>query len=185
MNLLFYLLGTDGHSLFHLFENTEDRRFFPSVDQPEKAVEMLSKNGFSVKAYDDHTYTHNSSGKIIALADLNENTNNVNDDSRQSKLLRHNNNMSKIFNNLCKQYTNVILVFSGKLNPWIKKLGVSNNHNLVSRHLMATESETFILKDPKTGKALLYSASYPILTIDNDTFPVEGTNTEVYKSFLV
>ncbi|VVC31308.1 ATPase, V1 complex, subunit S1 [Cinara cedri] len=173
----FTMKGTDGHSLFQLFENVKDRRFFPSVDQPEKAVEMLSKNGFTVKAYNDNTYIHNSSGKIIALADFNE-KDNMKDHSRQSTLLKHNNDMSNMFNNLCKQYTNVVLVFSGKLNPWIEKSGLSNNHHLVTRHLMATESKHFILKDSKIRNALVYSASYPTLTADNVTFTVEGTNSE-------
>ncbi|KAL5234550.1 hypothetical protein ACI65C_001960 [Semiaphis heraclei] len=179
----FTMKGTDGHSLFQLFENTKNRRFFPSVDQPEKALEMLSKNGFAVKVYNGDTYG-NSSGKIIALADLNENIHDSNDDSRQTTLLKHNNEVSKIFNSLCTQYTNVVLVFSGKMNPWIEKSEASNAHHLVTRHLMAVDgkSEIFKIVDPK-GKSLIYSVGYPTLSIDNgpDT-PLEpsNTNTNVY-----
>lgn len=174
-----YFVDTHGHSLLKLFENTEESRFFPSVDQPEKAVEMLSKNGFSIKDYNDDTYV-NSSGKIIALADLNENNHNTNDD-RQSTLLKNNDDISKIFNHLCEQYTNVVLLFSGKLNPWSKKTEESNAHNFVTRHLMAADStsEPFIITDSKK-KSLIYSASYPTLSINNgpDT-QLKGYNTEV------
>ncbi|CAI6368050.1 unnamed protein product [Macrosiphum euphorbiae] len=179
----FTMKGTDGHSLFQLFENSEGRRFFPSVDQPEKALEMLSKNDFAVKVYNADTYT-NSSGKIIALADLNENIHDSNDDSRQTTLLKHNNEVSKIFTTLCTQYTNVVLVFSGKMNPWIEKSEASNAHHLMTRHLMAVDgkSEIFKIVDPK-GKSLIYSVSYPTLSVDNgpDT-PLEpsNTNTDVY-----
>ncbi|XP_060881299.1 V-type proton ATPase subunit S1 [Metopolophium dirhodum] len=179
----FTMKGTDGHSLFQLFENSEDRRFFPSVDQPEKALEMLSKNGFAVKVYNADTYK-NSSEKIIALADLNENIHDSNDDSRQTTLLKHNNEVSKIFTALCTQYTNVVLVFSGKMNPWIEKSEASNAHHLVIRHLMAVDgkSEIFKIVDPK-GKSLIYSVSYPTVSVNNgpDT-PLEpsNTNTNVY-----
>jgi V-type H+-transporting ATPase S1 subunit len=179
----FTMKGTDGHSLFQLFENSEDRRFFPSVDQPEKALEMLSKNGFAVKVYNTDTY-QNSSGKIIALADISENAQDSNDDSRQTTLLKHNNEVSKIFTALCTQYTNVVLVFSGKTNPWIEKSEASNAHHLVTRHLMAVDgkSEIFKIVDPK-GKSLIYSISYPTVSVDNgpDT-PLEpsNTNTNVY-----
>lgn len=175
------VIGTDGHSLFQLFENAKERRFFPSVDQPEKALEMLSKNGFAVKDYNADTYA-NSSGKIIALADLNENNRDSNDDSRQSTLLRHNIDVSKIFTALCTQYTNVVLVFSGKVNPWIEKSEASNAHHLVTRHLMAVDgkSEIFKIVDPK-GKSLIYSTSYPTVSVNNgpDT-PLEPSNTNVY-----
>lgn len=146
-----------------MFENAENRRFFPSVDQPENAIAMLSKNGFSVKTYNDETYT-NTSDKVIALADLSHND----DDSRLSVLLKHNNDISKIYNNLCTQYTNVVLVLSGKLNPWIEKTEASNAHHLVTRHLMALESnsEKFKLTDPE-GMVVIYSASNPTLSIDN------------------
>lgn len=164
-----FVIDTDGHSLFQLFENTKDRRFFPSVDQPEKAIEMLSKNGFAVKVYNADTYL-NSSGKIIALADLNENNHDSNDGSRQSTLLKHNNDVSKIFNTLCTQYTNVVLVFSGKVNPWIEKSEASKAHHLVTRHLMAVDgkSEIFKIIDPK-GKSLIYSASYPTVSVNNES----------------
>ncbi|KAL4149639.1 hypothetical protein QTP88_003533 [Uroleucon formosanum] len=179
----FTMKGTDGHSLFQLFEKSEDRLFFPSVDQPEKALEMLSKNGFAVKVYNADTYK-NSSGKIIALADFNENINDSNGDSRQTTLQKHNDEVSKIFTSLCTQYTNVVLVFSGKMNPWIEKSEASNTHHLITRHLMAIndKSEIFKIVDPK-GKSLIYSVSYPTLSVDNgpDT-PLEPstTNTNVY-----
>ncbi|XP_022182977.1 uncharacterized protein LOC111042614 [Myzus persicae] len=179
----FTMKGTDGHSLFKLFENSEDRRFFPSIDQPEKALEMLSKNGFAVKVYNANTF-QNSSEKIIALADFTENIHDSNDDSRQTTLLKHNNEVSKIFTALCTQYTNVVLVFSGKMNPWIEKSEASNEHHLVTRHLMAVDgkSETFKIVDSK-GKSLIYSASYPTVSVNNgpDT-PLEpsNTNTNVY-----
>lgn len=154
-------LDADGHSLFQLFENHKDRRFFPLVNQPEKAIEMLSQSGFSVKAYNDETFT-NDSKKIIAVADLGE-FNPAEDNNRHSTLSRHNNDVSKIFNNLCKQYTNVVLVFSGKINPWFKKSEISNAHHLVTRHLMTVDSESpkFKIVD---SKGLIYSASYPILS---------------------
>jgi hypothetical protein len=140
---------------------------------------MLSKNGFSIKDYNDDTYV-NGSGKIIALADLNENNHNNNND-RQSTLLKNNDNISKMFNHLCKQYTNVVLVFSGKLNPWIKKTEESDALHFVTRHLMAADSTSEPLKiiDPK-GKSLIYSASYPTLSINNgpDT-QLKGSNAEV------
>jgi len=145
---------------------------------------MLSKNDFAVKVYNADTYK-NSSGKIIALADLNENIHDSNDDSRQTTLLKHNNEVSKIFTALCTQYTNVVLVFSGKMNPWIEKSEASNSHHLVARHLMAVDGKTEIFKivDPK-GKCLIYSLSYPTLSVDNgpDT-PLEpsNTNTDVCK----
>lgn len=128
---------------------------------------MLSKNGFSVKMYNDNTYT-NSSEKVISLTDLNENNRNSDDQNRQETLLRHNNDISKIFNTLCKQYSNVVLVLSGKHNPWIAKTQESSAHHLVTRHLMAVDSESTKLKivDPK-GKVLIYSASYPTLSINN------------------
>ncbi|KAF0762865.1 V-type proton ATPase subunit S1 [Aphis craccivora] len=179
----FTMKGTDGHSLFKIFENIEDRRFFPSVDQPEKALEMLSKNGFTVKSYNADTYTNNS-GKIIAFADLNEKNHDSNDDSRQSILLKHNNDVSKIFTALCTQYTNVVLLFSGKMNPWVEKSEASNVHHLVTRHLMAVDgkSEIFKIVDPK-GKSLIYSASYPTVSVNNgpDT-PLEpsSSNTNVF-----
>lgn len=179
-NFLFCLcfLDTDGHSLFQLFENTKDRRFFPSVDQPLKAIEMLSKNGFSINAYNDETYV-NGSGKILALADLDENNHNINDDSRQSTLLRHNNYVTNMFDNLCKKYTNVVLILSGKLNPWIEKSEAS--HHLVTRHLMATDSKTpaeFVLDKEK---ALIYSSSYPFLSIDNGpATQLEDTKSDVF-----
>jgi len=143
---------------------------------------MLSKKDFAVKVYNADTYK-NSSGKIIALADLNENIHDSNDDSRQTTLLKHNNEVSKIFTDLCTQYTNVILVFSGKMNPWIEKSEASNAHHLVTRHLMAVDgkSEIFKIVDPK-GKSLIYSSSYPTVSIDNgpDT-PLEPStaNTNV------
>ncbi|XP_025203917.1 uncharacterized protein LOC112600817 [Melanaphis sacchari] len=176
----FTMKGTDGHSLFQLFENAKDRRFFPSVHQPEKALEMLSKNGFTVKAYNADTYANNS-GKIIAFADLDDN-NHDNVDSRQSILLKHNNDVSKIFTALCTQYTNVVLVFSGKMNPWIEKSEASNAHHLVTRHLMAVDgkSEIFKIVDPQ-GKSLIYSASYPTVSINNGPYtPLEPSNTNVY-----
>lgn len=164
--------------MFKLFENSEDRRFFPSIDQPEKALEMLSKNGFAVKVYNANTF-QNSSEKIIALADFTENIHDSNDDSRQTTLLKHNNEVSKIFTALCTQYTNVVLVFSGKMNPWIEKSEASNEHHLVTRHLMAVDgkSETFKIVDSK-GKSLIYSASYPTVSVNNgpDT-PLEPSNT--------
>lgn len=177
---MFYLLGTDGHSIFKLFENNQDRRFFPLVDQPDKAVEMLSNDGYSIRAFNNDTYEFDSNGKVITLATLSEDKK-----DRQATLLEHNNNMSELFYNLCKKYHNVVLVYSGKLNPWTKKSELSNNHNLVTRHLMAAESEPFILKDPKTGKALVYAANYPTLTVNNETFPVEGTNTEVNNNYFL
>lgn len=126
---------------------------------------MLSKNGFSVKMYDDNT---NSSGKVISLTDLNEKNRNSDDENRQEMLLRHNNDISKMFNTLCKRYSNVVLVLSGKHNPWIAKTQESSAHHLVTRHLMAVDSASTKLKmvDSK-GKALIYSASYPTLSIDN------------------
>lgn len=124
---------------------------------------MLSKNGFSVKDYNDGTYV-NGSEKIIALVDFNEN----NDDNRISTLQRHNSDISKIFNNLCTQYTNVILLYSGKINPWIQKTETSNTHHLVTRHLMAVDSKSkpLIIMDEKK-KTLIYSASYPTISVDN------------------
>lgn len=178
----FTMKGTDGHSLFKLFENVEDRRFFPSVDQPEKALEMLSKNGFAVKVYNADTYANNSD-KIIALADLNEINHDNNDDSKQSTLLKHNNEVSSIFTALCTQYANVVLVFSGKVNPWIEKSEASNAHHLVTRHLMAVDGKSKIFKitDPK-GKSLIYSASYPTVSVNNgpDTPLEPATNTDVF-----
>lgn len=132
---------------------------------------MLSKNGFSVKVFNDYTYA-NGSEKIIALADINENNPNNNDDeSRQSTLLRHNNDISLIFNNLCKKYNNVVLVLSGKLNPWAEKALASNAHHLVTRHLMAVKSSSkkFKINDPK-GKSLIYSGSYPTLSVDKGPY---------------
>lgn len=128
---------------------------------------MLSKNGFSVKMYNDNIYT-NSSEKVISLTDLNENNRNNDDQNRQEMLLRHNNDISKMFNTLCKQYANVVLVLSGKHNPWIAKTQESSAHHLVIRHLMAVDSEPtkFKMVDTKE-KALIYSASYPTLSIDN------------------
>lgn len=143
---------------------------------------MLSKNGFAVKVYNADTYK-NSSGKIIALADFNENIHDSNGDSRQTTLQKHNDEVSKIFTSLCTQYTNVVLVFSGKMNPWIEKSEASNTHHLVTRHLMAVDnkSEIFKIVDPK-GKSLIYSVSYPTLSVDNgpDT-PLEPStsNTNV------
>lgn len=160
-NIFVLFSGVGGHSLFKLFENHKDRRFFPLVNQPEKAIELLSKSGYSVKAYNDETFT-NGSEKIIALADLGE-YNHVEDNSRQSTLLRHNNDVTKIFNNLCKQYTNVVLVFSGKMNPWIKKTETLKTHRLVTR-AVDSESPKFKIVDPK---GLIYSASYPILSAPN------------------
>lgn len=132
---------------------------------------MLSRNGFSVKDFNDYTYT-NSSEKIIALADINENNhnNNNNDKSRQSTLLRHNDDISKIFNDLCKKY-NVVLVLTGKQNPWTEKAIALNAHHLVTRHLMAIESTSkkFKISDPK-GKSLIYSASYPTLSVDKGPY---------------
>jgi len=109
--------------------------------------------------------------KIIALADINENYHNNNDENRQLTLLRHNNGISKIFNNLCKQYSNVVLLFSGKLNPWIEKAKASNAHHLVTRHLMAVEetSKKLIIKDLK-GKSLVFSASYPTLSVNKGPY---------------
>lgn len=129
---------------------------------------MLSKNGFSIKMYNDNTYT-NSSEKVISLTDLNENNRNSDDQNRQEMLLRHNNDISKMFNTLCKQYSNVVLVLSGKHNPWVAKTQESSaHHHLVTRHLMAVNSEPTKLKIMDTnGKALIYSASYPTLSIDN------------------
>lgn len=172
------VLDTDGHSLFQLFENTKDRRFFPSVDTPLNAIEMLSKNGFSINAYNDETFV-NGSGKILALADLDENNHNINDDSRQSTLQSHNNYVTIMFNNLCKKYTNVVLVLSGKLNPWIEKSEAS--HHLVTRHLMAADSvksKNFILHKES---AIIFSSSYPFLTIDNGpAIQLEESKSEVY-----
>jgi len=177
----FTMKDTDGHSLFQLFENAEDRRFFPSVYQPIKALEMLSKNGFTVKDYNTDTYTNNSE-KIIAFADLSDNNHDSIDDSRQTILLKHNNDISKIFTALCSQYKNAVLVFSGKINPWFEKSKASNTHHLVTRHLMAVDgkSEIFKIVDPK-GKSLIYSASYPTVSVNNgpDTL-LEPSNTNVY-----
>jgi len=165
---LFSLIDVDGHSLLKLFESTENRRFFPSVEQPEKAIEMLLKNGFSVKAYDDNIFV-NGSEKMIALADLNEK--NPVDENRDLMLMRHNKLISKIFNNLCEQYTNVLLVFSGKINPWIEKSETSNAQNLLTRHLMGIDKPPTKLKIADTkGKSLIYSASYPELSINNGPF---------------
>lgn len=119
---------------------------------------MLSKNGFSVKIYNEDTYKNNS-GKIIALADFIENKNE--NDNRQSILLRHQNDVSKIFSNLCEQYKNVVLILSGKLNPWIEKSKVSSANRLVTRHLMGVDNPEFILEK---GSALIYSGSYPTLS---------------------
>jgi len=107
--------------------------------------------------------------KMIPLVYLNENNQNKNDESRLSMLIRHDNYVSKIFNNLCEQYTNVVLVFSGKSNPWISK--TSRAHHLVTRHLLAVNEESPKLKivDPK-GKSLIYSASYPSLSVDDGPF---------------
>lgn len=102
----------------------------------------------------------------MALVDFHEN-NHHND--RHSILQKHNNDISKIFNTLCKQYTNVVLLISGKLNPWIQKAKASNTHHLVTRHLMAVENKPtkqLIIQDEKK-KSLLYSKSYPTLTLDN------------------
>lgn len=172
---------SNGHSLFQLFETVVDRRFFPSVDQPEKAIEMLSKNGFSVKTYDDNTFT-NSSGKVIALTDLNENNRNNDIENRQAMLLRHNNDISKMFSTLCKQYTNVVLILSGKTNPWIAKTQESSVHHLITRHLMAIDNQPTKLKivDSK-GKALIYSASYPTVSIDNGPeTQLQSNNADVF-----
>lgn len=170
----------DGHSLFKLFENTENRRFFPSVEQPEKVIEMLLKNGFSVKTYDDNIFV-NVSEKMIALANLNEN--NPVDENRELMLMRHNKLVSKIFNNLCKQYTNVVLVFSGKINPWIEKSETSNDHHLLTRHLMGIDNippAKFKIADPKR-KSLIYSASYPKLSINNGPFiQLEETVPDIF-----
>lgn len=128
---------------------------------------MLSKNGFSVKAYNDKTYV-NGSEKVVALVDFHE-KNQHNNDDRHSTLQKHNNDISKIFNTLCKQYTNVVLLLSGKLNPWIHKAKASNGHHLVTRHLMAVEStpsKPLIILDEKK-KSLIYSKSYPTLKIGN------------------
>lgn len=126
---------------------------------------MLSKSGFSVKAYNEETYV-NGSEKVVALIDFNEND--QNNDNRQSILQKHNNDISKIFNNLCKQYNNVILILSGKLNPWIHKTEASSPHHLVTRHLMAVENKPkpLIITDEKK-KSLIYSESYPTLSVDN------------------
>lgn len=138
---------------------------------------MLSKNGFSVKNYNDDTYI-NSTGKIIALVDVNENNHNNNDNSRQSTLIRHNNNISKLFNHLCHQYTNVVLVLTGKINPWIEK--TSNTHHLITRHLMATDTKVPLKIVNNKHNTLIYSASYPTLSVDNgpDT-QLQGTNSDV------
>lgn len=160
----FVVIGSNGHSLFQLFENAADRRFFPSVDQPEEAFKMLSKNGFSVETYNKNTYG-NSSGKVIALVDLNEN-NLDDDDNRQNILLKHNNEISIMFDNLCQQYTNVVLILYGKHNPLIEQTQESNAHHLVTRHLMAVEPTKLKIVDLKK-KAIIYSASYPTLSINN------------------
>lgn len=135
---------------------------------------MLSKNGFSVKMFNENTYV-NGSGKMIALADFNKDNNN---DDRQSMLQRHHNDVSKIFNNLCKQYTNVILIFSGKLNPWEEKAKEKTANRLVTRHLMAVDSKSNkMILDPK-GKALIYSASSPTLSING------GPDTDLTESSI-
>lgn len=107
----------------------------------------------------------------MALVDFNENTHH--DNNRKSTLKKHNDDISKIFNNLCKQYTNVILILSGKVNPWIHKTVESKQkhqdaHHLVTRHLMAVENKPkpLIIKDEKK-KSLVYSGSYPTITVDN------------------
>lgn len=161
----FVVIGSNGHSLFQLFENAADRRFFPSVDQPEEAFEMLSKNGFSVETYNKNMIG-NSSGKIIALVDFNENNHNNDDDSRQKIILKHNNEISIMFNNLCQQYSNVVLILYGKHNPLIGETQESNSHHLVTRHLMAVEPTQLKIVDLKK-KAIIYSASYPTLSINN------------------
>lgn len=154
------------------------------VNRPEKAIEMLSKTDFSVKTYNKDTYV-NSTGKILALVDLNENSQNSNDNSRQSTLRRHNDDISKIFNNLCQQYTNVVLVLSGKVNPWTEKTEASNIHHLVTRHLMATDSKVPLKIADSKQKSLIYSASYPTLSVDNgpDT-QLQGMNSEVYNFYI-
>jgi len=128
---------------------------------------MLSNDDFSIKAYNDNIY-NNSTEKMLALADLHENNHNKDDETRQLMLIRHNDYVSKMFNNLCEQHKNIVLIFSGKLNPWIGKSETSNAHHLVTRHLMTIdEPPTLLIKDPK-GKSLIYSASYPMLSINND-----------------
>lgn len=173
--MIFYIIcfiDSDGHSLFHLFENSKDLRFFPLVNQPEKGIEMLSKNDFSIKDYNDDIYENNTE-KIIALVDLNDN--NQNNKNRQSMLQKHNNDFSKIFNNLCQQYTNVVLVLTGRHNPRIKKTEASDVHHLVTRHLMAANGVTPLkIIDPKK-KTLIYSASYPTLSTNN------GPDTELQE----
>lgn len=179
----FSMKDTDGHSVFQSFENNNDVRFFPSVDQPEKAIKMLSKNGFSIKAYNKDTYT-SSSDKIIALNYFNENNSNDEIDSRQTMLRKHNTLISKMFNNLCTKYTNVVLLLSGKLNPWIVKTKGSNSHHLVTRQLMAQDIDNKSAKlkilDPK-GKSLIYSPSYPTLSVNNGPeTELKASNSDVY-----
>lgn len=141
---------------------------------------MLLDDGFSIINFNNRTYPYESDGKVITLANL---TKNIPD--RRAALLEHNNNMSDLFFYLCSQYANVVLVYSGKMNRWTEKLELPKKHKLVTRHLLAVDSAPFILKDPKTGKALVYSASYPTLTVNNETFPIEGTNTEVKKNYFL
>lgn len=129
---------------------------------------MLSNN-FSVKTYDGSIDV--SDLKKITLVELNEKNDNMDDENRQSMLIEHNNYISEIFNNFCKQYTNVVLIFSGKSNPRIEISKTLSAHHLIIRQLLAVDEEPPKLKiiDPK-GKSLIYSASYPFLSVDDGPF---------------
>lgn len=111
------------------------------------------------------------------MVEFNEINRNNNDNSRDNLIKKHNSQISLMFNNLCQQYTNVVLILYGKLNPLIEETKESNAHHLVTRHLMAVTSTNLIIVDEKQ-KSIIYSSSYPLLSINNEP----KTELQEYKS---
>ncbi|XP_050435927.1 V-type proton ATPase subunit S1 [Adelges cooleyi] len=165
--------GTDGQSAFPLLQAFVDRRFIPSVFQPNEAIQKLRENGYFFEDFKDDGVLPNLDKLVIStqLEDAKSS------DNRQEMLSRHDSKIVQSFEKICEKYENVIGLFTGKRNSWIESNDIV--HHLVARHLMALDDSNPLVLDGK-GKALIYSSSYPTLSInDGPATDLKDTNTEV------
>ncbi|XP_050531965.1 V-type proton ATPase subunit S1 [Daktulosphaira vitifoliae] len=151
--------GIDGRSVFPLLEAFVNRRFIPSVPEPNKAIQLLKNYGYFFENFKNDVILPNLE-KLVLSVELEDAKSS---EERQEMLGRHDLKIVQSFEEMCEKYENVIGILTGNRNAWIESNDFA--HHLVARHLMEIDDKKPLVLKGK-DKVLIFSQNYPTLSIN-------------------
>lgn len=142
-----------------MLEAFVNRRFIPSIPQPNEAIQTLKNNGYFFENFKSDGILPNLE-KLVLSVELEDAKSS---EERQDMLGRHDSKIVESFEKMCEKYENVVGLLTGNRNAWIESFDFA--HHLVARHLMGTDDKKPLVLNGK-DKVLIFSGSYPTLSVN-------------------